>query len=59
MSKGKQVPVNKVANKIPVLAFGRNGVFETAKNFYTEMYAVELVKIQMQRFLSTELTSFI
>ena len=46
MSKGKQMPVNKVANKIPILLFGRNGVFETAKNFYTEMYAVELVKIQ-------------
>ncbi len=46
MSKGKQVPVNKVANKIPILSFGRNGVFETAKNFFTEMYVVELVKIQ-------------
>ena len=46
MKKRKAEPVSRVSNKIPIAGFHQDGIFETAKHFYTEMYAIEQVEMQ-------------
>ena len=46
MRRKKTETVSKVSTKIPIIGFHENGIFETAKHFFTEMYAIEQVEIQ-------------
>lgn len=46
MKRKKAEQVSSVSNKIPIAGFHQDGIFETAKHFYTEMYAVEQVEMQ-------------
>lgn len=46
MKRKKADQVSSVSNKIPIAGFHQDGIFETAKHFYTEMYAVEQVEMQ-------------
>lgn len=46
MKRKRAETVARVSNKIPITGFYENGIFETAKHFYTEMYAIEQVEMQ-------------
>ncbi len=46
MRKKKTISVSKVSNKIPVINFYDNGIFEVSKGFYTEMFVIEQSRIQ-------------
>ena len=46
MKRKKAEQVSSVSNKIPIAGFHQDGIFETAKHFYTEMFAVEQVEMQ-------------